>query len=160
MYAIDGRMDGTNTSGRRTARRWWQAAAVAFALLASPPVGAAELAVHVTDLRSDAGIVHFAVYDAAERFPASGQWIEGAKVAPRSEGALAVFRLPRPGTYAVAVFHDENANGKFDTWLSALPVEGYGFSNDAPLRLGPPTFDDAAVRVSPAGADVVIRMRY
>ena len=139
---------------------WLFAVSLAIEVLISTSAGATELAVRVTNLRSADGIVHFAVYDTAERFPANGDWIEGAKVAAGSEGALAVFSLPKPGTYAVAVFHDENGNGKFDKFLSTLPVEGYGFSNDAPVRLGPPSFEDAAVRVSPDGTDVIIRMRY
>jgi len=139
---------------------WLVAALLAFEVMSTASAGAAELAVRVTNLRSADGIVHFAVYDKAERFPSDGDWIEGAKVAAGSEGALAVFRLPKPGTYAVAVFHDENGNGKFDKFLSALPVEGYGFSSNAPVLLGPPSFEDAVVRVSPAGTDVIIRMRY
>ena len=160
-------MNLKNTSRKRRYRApvwggFWLSivAALVFEVLTSTAASAAELAVRVTNLRSADGIVHFAVYDTAERFPSNGDWIEGAKVAAGSEGALAVFRLPKPGNYAVAVFHDENGNGKFDKFLSALPVEGYGFSNDAPVRLGPPSFEDAAVRVSPAGANVIIRMRY
>jgi len=147
---------------RRFLTGFGRLAAVVLSLGILFPVSASavELAVRVTNLRSTDGIVHFAVYDAADRFPSNGEWIEGAKVAAGSEGALVVFRLPKPGDYAVAVFHDENGNGKFDKFLSALPVEGYGFSNDAPVRLGPPSFEDAAVRVSPAGTDVIIRMRY
>jgi len=167
IHAVDEQMRRENTgrqprSGRRLGAGfgWLVAVALFFGVLAPATASAVELAVRVTNLRSADGIVHFAVYDVAERFPSNGEWIEGAKVAAGSGDALAVFRLPKPDDYAVAVFHDENGNGKFDTFLSALPVEGYGFSNDAPVGLGPPSFEDAAVRVSPAGADVTIRMRY
>ena len=48
--------------------------------------------------------------------------------------------------YAVAIYHDENSNKKFDTFLS-LPKEQYGFSNNAPVFFGTPNFEDAAVFV-------------
>jgi uncharacterized protein (DUF2141 family) len=44
-----------------------------------------------------------------------------------------------PGRYAVALFHDENANGRLDKVLM-VPKEGFGFSRDAPVRFGPPRF--------------------
>ena len=36
--------------------------------------------------------------------------------------------------YAVAIYHDKNSNGKFDTFLS-IPQEKFGFSNDAKVFL-------------------------
>ncbi len=41
--------------------------------------------------------------------------------------------LPSPGTYALVVLHDKNANGKADFF-----TEGFGFSNNPKLSLGPP----------------------
>jgi uncharacterized protein (DUF2141 family) len=67
-----------------------------------------------------------------------------------------------PGGYGVYVYHDENGNGKLDTGgLLRLPVEGYGFSNDAPVRFGPPAIADLRVDLSP-GATATTRatMRY
>jgi uncharacterized protein (DUF2141 family) len=49
-----------------------------------------------------------------------------------------------PGTYALAVIHDENRNGKLDTNWLGVPTEGYGFSNDAKAILGPPSFSVAS----------------
>jgi uncharacterized protein (DUF2141 family) len=41
-----------------------------------------------------------------------------------------------PGTYAIAVIHDENSHGKLDTNRLGVPTEGYGFSGDAGALLG------------------------
>ena len=41
--------------------------------------------------------------------------------------------------YAVAIYHDKNSNGEFDTFLS-IPQEKFGFSNDAKVFFGPPSF--------------------
>jgi len=51
------------------------------------------------------------------------------------------------GTYAIALFHDSNSNGKFDKGALGVPSEGYGFSNNASALLGPPRFTDAAFEV-------------
>ena len=63
------------------------------------------------------------------------------------------------GRYAIALFHDENANGRLDKRLM-MPREGYGFSRNAPVRLGPPSFRSAAFSADSAEERLSIRMRY
>ena len=78
---------------------------------------------------------------------------------PASARTLKLEGLPR-GAYAVAVIHDENGNNRLDTALG-IPREGYGFSNDAAVRFGPPKF--AAARFDLTATDAnrqQIRMRY
>jgi uncharacterized protein (DUF2141 family) len=43
-----------------------------------------------------------------------------------------------PGRYAIKLHHDANANGEMDRNAVGLPKEAFGFSNNAPVRLGPP----------------------
>jgi uncharacterized protein (DUF2141 family) len=47
------------------------------------------------------------------------------------------------GEYAIAVYHDKNANGKLDTNLLGIPKERYGFSNNARGRFGPASWSDS-----------------
>ncbi len=47
------------------------------------------------------------------------------------------------GEYAIAVYHDKNANGKLDTNLLGIPKERYGFSNNARGRFGPASWTDS-----------------
>ena len=67
-----------------------------------------------------------------------------------------------PGAYAIMLFHDANANSTLDRGgLLRMPTEGYAFSKDAPVRLGPPSFE--AMRIDVArGARVpaTVQMRY
>ena len=58
------------------------------------------------------------------------------------------------------MFHDENANNEFDTNFIGLPVEGYGFSNDAAVFLGPPDYEDAVVEITPEGETLVVKLNY
>ncbi len=75
-------------------------------------------------------------------------------------GAEACFAVGAPGAYAVAVYHDENGNGHFDRNFLGLPAEGFGFSNDAPTILGPPSYGAARLDVGPGDTRITIRLRY
>ncbi len=74
--------------------------------------------------------------------------------------ADACFVVSTPGVYALAVYHDENNNHHFDRSAIGLPVEGYGFSNNAPIFLGPPSFASARFTVQPGDNHVTMRLRY
>jgi uncharacterized protein (DUF2141 family) len=65
-----------------------------------------------------------------------------------------------PGTYAVSVFHDENANGKLDTNFMGIPREGVRASNNAKGHLGPPKFNAAAFRFAGGRLDLKITINY
>ena len=64
-----------------------------------------------------------------------------------------------PGTYAIALVHDENGNRRMDKTL-ILPREGFGFSRDAPVRFGPPSFAAAAFAVASQPVRQTVKMRY
>ena len=66
-----------------------------------------------------------------------------------------------PGRYALAGYHDENDNDRFDqTWIG-WPDEGLGFSNGAWIGLlGAPSFQAAAVDVTAGAQTIIIALRY
>ena len=53
------------------------------------------------------------------------------------------FRALPPGTYALAVFHDANSNGKLDTMMG-IPREGFAFSRNPAMRARAPRFDETS----------------
>ncbi len=65
----------------------------------------------------------------------------------------------RPGTYALKVFHDINSDRKLNTNWVGWPQEPYGFSNDAPVNMGPPSFKAAAVNVKDGAQTTRINLR-
>ena len=67
-------------------------------------------------------------------------------------------RNVKPGSYAVAVFHDTNGNGKLDRSFIGLPSEPYGFSNDVGRR-GFPSFEGALVTVADPTTAVAVPIR-
>jgi uncharacterized protein (DUF2141 family) len=72
---------------------------------------------------------------------------------PKSCPLRAVFEGLGAGTYAIAAYHDEDNDDKFDRFLLILR-EGYGFSNDVRPGLRAPAFDEAAFNVPPGGIAV------
>ncbi|MEK7244980.1 MAG: DUF2141 domain-containing protein [Pseudomonadota bacterium] len=136
----------------------------AFVLLLAPafahPAIAAELAVEVRGLRSDAGEVRVGLFDTPRTFATDDGKI--AEIVLRPEGGVArgAFADLAPGAYAIAAYHDENGNRTFDKGLFGWPLEGYAFSNDAPVFLGAPPFARAAFIVPEGGARIVLRMVY
>jgi uncharacterized protein (DUF2141 family) len=65
-----------------------------------------------------------------------------------------------PGTYALAVIHDEDMNGKLDTNWLGVPTEGYGFSNDAKAWLSAPAFSAASFQYDGQNLELTISLRY
>lgn len=129
---------------------------MAATLAAAGPAFGADLTVEVIGLRSDTGNVHFGLYDNPATFPDDEGRLRGTNVPIAGRRAVAVFKDLAPGSYAVAVYHDENANGSFDQGFLGLPLEDYGFSNGAPAFLGPPSFDNAKVSVPEKGIRITI----
>lgn len=78
----------------------------------------------------------------------------------RSGSVTARFADVPPGRYAISVLHDENDNKKMDRNFIGIPKEGYGFSRDAKVIAGPPSFDDAAFDVAEAPGEQTLSLRY
>ena len=132
------------------------------AMVVAGPASGAELTVEVQGLRSNAGAVHFGLYDQPGAFPDYDGRIAGVQAGIEAgiKGwrAVTVFKGLKPGRYALAVYHDENANGEFDQFIFGLPLEDYGFSNGAAVFFGPPSFEAAAVTVPAQGLRITIRV--
>lgn len=129
-------------------------------LLAWPcPSGlAAELKVTIEEVAAGAGHVLVAVCT-PETFLGAGCPYTGRAAAVNGEAEVIV-RGIAPGVYAVQAFHDENDNLDLDRTVLGWPKEGMGFSNDAPMRFGPPRFEDAAIDVGVDGGTTRLRLRY
>jgi uncharacterized protein (DUF2141 family) len=79
-------------------------------------------------------------------------------VSTRLAGTLKFEGLPS-GTYALALIHDENGNGKLDTFMG-IPKEGFGFSKNPAIRMGPPSFASAKVAITTGEHDETVKVKY
>lgn len=134
------------------------AALLAMALLpGAMPVS--DLSIDVINLRSARGIIRLCLTLDPANFPGC---IDETRAVTRSVPAatreIRLEGMPH-GDYAAAVIHDENGNGKLDSF-AGIPREGFGFSRNPVITFGPPRF--AAARFTLA-ADVdkqKVKMRY
>ena len=117
--------------------------------------------VHVDGLKNTKGTVTASLYDDnARNFLKKGSRIAKEREPATPETVVICMPAPGPGKYAVAIYHDENANLKFDRHWYGKPKEGYAFSNNAKGRLGPPSHTAAAFTVEGDEAEIHVRMRY
>lgn len=122
---------------------------------------ATKLIVNIGQLRSERGEVAVTVYPSdPRRFLAPGGKLMRARVEADKPVTQACFYLPKPDAYAVAVYHDANANRDFDRNGVGMPSEGFAFSNDAPSKFGVPSFDAARFVVKTGETVLRVKMRY
>ncbi|MFT3778788.1 MAG: DUF2141 domain-containing protein [Ottowia sp.] len=129
---------------------------LAAALLALP-ASAVDLQVTVLEGPAAPAMYYLALFDSAEAL-ANNQALLSRKAELRDGTAQLLIRDLPAGRYAIKSFADENGNAKLDTNILGLPTERYGFSNNAIGRMGPPTFDAAAVELD-ADKRITIRLR-
>ena len=118
--------------------------------------------VKVLNIRNSTGTVACALFESSVGFPA--EYLSSATnimvIRVRHTRARCDFEDIAPGTYALAVVHDENMNGKLDTNWLGIPTEGYGFSNDVTALLGAPSFSAASFRYNGQNLDLTISLHY
>ena len=83
-----------------------------------------------------------ALYNTKETF-LSDKMIQGLTLRYSNGKCTGTFADVPFGKYAVSIFFDENQNGELDTNWLGIPKEPFGFSNNPPMRFGPPSYEDA-----------------
>ncbi|MGH8027562.1 MAG: DUF2141 domain-containing protein [Pseudoxanthomonas sp.] len=133
---------------------------VPFALIAalsSASALAGDLTVKLHGIRAQTGLVKVAVVDSQQAWDGKAAPVQGDGAPPTGEDASFTFNDLKPGSYAVMITHDENGNGKLDTNVVGMPLEGYGFSNN-PKVMRKPTWDEARFEITTdAAIDVDLR---
>ncbi|WP_447760972.1 DUF2141 domain-containing protein [Sphingopyxis panaciterrae] len=115
--------------------------------------------VSVTGLRNTRGQVLVCLTTNPKAFPDCSKDKASVRMAVKaaSAGDFAV-HAPGAGTYAIAVVHDENSNNKMDVAIF-LPKEGFGFSRNPTITVGPPSFKSASFAVT-GDMHQSIKMKY
>jgi uncharacterized protein (DUF2141 family) len=132
--------------------------AASCALVLALPARAATIIVTVAGIRSNHGHVRVAICPKAMFLEPHCPWFGNA---PAQAGNVHVVIAGVPaGTYAAEAFHDEDNNGKVEQNFLGMPEEGMGFSNDAPMRFGPPAFGAASFDVGDKTKEIRLSVRY
>lgn len=117
---------------------------------------AADLQVEVSGITQIKGDIVLSLFDQ------KGLWLRKAvlnsKTAATGEKVVLIFPGLAEGEYAISAFQDLNGNANLDRNAIGIPSEPYGFSNDAAGNFGPPSFDDAKVKMDAQNKSIRIRL--
>ena len=140
---------------RRAAPIWALAILPLLTASAAPPT----VEVSVTGLRNMKGQILVCLTTNPKAFPDCSKDKASVRLAVKAADADDfIVHAPTDGTYAIAVVHDENSNNKMDMALF-LPKEGFGFSRNPTITVGPPSFKAASFAVT-GDMRQSIKMKY
>lgn len=121
----------------------------------------AKLQVEITGIRNDRGVVLLSLYNQAEGFPDNPNRSISKRMLTSVAGKVIMeWNGLAEGSYAIAVLHDENADGKMNTNFVGIPTEGFGFSNNKLGVAGPPSFQRASIELKGGTNRALIKLRY
>lgn len=123
--------------------------------------GKGRIVVTIAGFKSDNGWMRISLFSSKKGFPGKHELaVSAGSRAIKGRTSSFVFEGVPHGTYAIAVLHDENGNGKMDTNFIGIPKEGGGTSRDARARFGPPSYDDAKFVLRESALRLQVRMQY
>lgn len=105
----------------------------------TPPAQMSNLKIWVKGVRSLKGSLFIGLYNKPSGFGSDNAY-RGISYEITGSEMWITFDSLSKGSFAVAIIHDENNNRKLDQGEMGIPVEGYGFSNDARGLFGPPDY--------------------
>lgn len=109
---------------------------------------AASLTLNIKNLKSENGSIRIAIWDQAQGFPKDYTTsIEQVSIAATKDAQITLKNL-KTARYAIAVFHDANNDEDLNTNRLGIPSEGFGFSNNPRIILGPPTYRKCNFKVT------------
>ncbi len=127
----------------------------------SVAANASQLTVTIDGLRNTKGNVCLSLFSQAEGFPSQANRAVALQcVAARDVAEGVIFQGLSAGNYAIAVFHDANADGKLNTGIFGIPKEGFGFSGNPAIKTRAPRFNETAFALSTPTAQIQIQMKY
>ena len=109
-------------------------------------VHAAQLRVNISNISSNEGMILCSVYTSPDNFLGKGV-MQRQEDADSSGGVICMFDKLELGSYAVAVLHDENTNGKNYRNYFGMPTEDWGVSNNIRPTMRAPTFEEARFQI-------------
>ena len=111
------------------------------------PVSAQTVQFNIEGIQHDKGKLYIQLFKGENNFK-KGEAHNVAIVNAKKGQLIVTFNDVEPGDYAIRYFHDENNNRDFDNNMFGMPIEGYGFSNNAPVNFGPPSYQQMTFMVS------------
>ncbi len=120
--------------------------------------GSGNLIINISGFESNNGDAKIALVDSRENYE-KGESLKRKIVPVKDKKVRYIVRNIKFGRYAVKAFHDANRNGRLDTAMFGIPVEAYGFSNNARGTFGPPDYSKVVFQFTVSGQEIFIKIR-
>ncbi len=121
---------------------------ISFSFTNSTEMTTGVLVVEFEDLQAATGEIEITIFDKKTRFLRKNKSMEKKRIRVEGDKVYAEFYDLPYGTYAIASYHDINANKKFDRTFMGLPKEPYAFSQKFSSKLRKPKFKEVAIQVN------------
>lgn len=112
----------------------------------------------ISNLASATGPIIVGVYGTDNNFPDPNDQMKQYKFRPKGKELVAKISNLKFGKYALAIYQDENNDGKIDKNFIGIPTEGYAFSNNFKPTIKAPDFDDCSFDYNPKNNTVALKI--
>lgn len=130
-----------------------------FMLLTSSWLFSSTINVEISHIKNQKGSLVIGLYNIEETFPIKTEEYRSLILDANATILKGQFKNIPNGTYAIALFHDENSNEIMDKNFLGIPKEGYGFSNNVKAIFSAPSFDEAKFELNET-IDIKIEVNY
>lgn len=118
------------------------AALASLIAFAAPTAWGASVELTITGVETASGEILIGVFDSETGWKTDASIAEAQADAATGSVTVMLDGLP-DGEVAIKLYHDVDSNGELKRGNFGIPAEPYGFSNDAPVRFGPPSWSAA-----------------
>ena len=146
---MDGKSFKTNYLDPLTMKNHRILLILTFLFFSCPSISAQSgiIKIEIEGIKNTKGIMQIGLYSADADFPDFEKIFKGASPKPNISGVVYSFDNIPAGTYAIALWQDENEDKELNKNMFGAPKEKYGFSNNVFGTFGPPDFKDASFKV-------------
>lgn len=108
------------------------------------------LILDLNNIEQPDGSIHIAIFDKARGFLNNNYEIFSKIVEVKGQDQIKI-DIPafEFGKYAIAVYHDLNANQRLDINMLGVPLEPFGFSNNVQVKFRKPKFEEVCIDFAP-----------
>jgi sterol desaturase/sphingolipid hydroxylase (fatty acid hydroxylase superfamily)/uncharacterized protein (DUF2141 family) len=115
----------------------------------------------VSGMDNSKGVVRVVLYNSDKTFLSENDFALADSAFAKANGRVEITLHNVPfGTYAAAIYQDENQNGVIDQNLVKIPTEPYAFSNGVRAKWTVPDFKDVSFRVDQASEHFSTVLHY
>ena len=129
-------------------------------LVLLPKENIGTIVLQIENIASKEGAIQIALYQGESNFLKEGKELFPKMIKPITD-STATLEIPDVpfGTYAIAIYHDENGNGELDKNLVGIPKEAYSFSNNPKIKWRAPNYAETKFEFSSDKKVLDLRLR-